>query len=164
MVIVIPFWSYTTLVFFRSMYVYKIMIGIINTKNNDAKSIKIEIRINTHSRMISIHNALIQISFLGRISLELAVIVFKRKPPRQILICHSVLSQVSPLYYKGTSGKAHTPKVARACPKAPSGRELPTKSGEGERVTIKLAQTKSYAGSFRHANACHLPPGGRLFY
>ena len=25
-------------------------------------------------------------------------------------------------------------------PKAPSGRELPTKSGEGERVTIKLVQ------------------------
>ena len=25
------------------------------------------------------------------------------------------------------------------------------KSGEGERVTIKLAQTPNYAGSFRHA-------------
>ena len=62
------------------------MIGIINTKNNDAKSIKIEIRINTHSRMISTHNALIQISFLGRISLELAVIVFKRKSPHQIQV------------------------------------------------------------------------------
>ena len=36
-------------------------------------------------------------------------------------------------------------------PKAPSGRELPTKSGEGERVTIKLVQIQSYAGSFRHA-------------
>ena len=47
-------------------------------------------------------------------------------------------------------------------PKAPSGRELPTKSGEGERVTIKLVQIQSYAGSFRHAIACHLPPGGRL--
>ena len=38
-------------------------------------------------------------------------------------------------------GKAHTPKDARAYPKAPSGRELPTKSGEGECVTMKLAQT-----------------------
>ena len=47
-------------------------------------------------------------------------------------------------------------------PKAPSGRELPTKSGEGERVTIELVQIQSYAGSFRHAIACHLPPGGRL--
>ena len=36
-------------------------------------------------------------------------------------------------------------------PKAPSGRELPTKSGEGERVTIELVQIQSYAGSFRHA-------------
>ena len=32
--------------------------------------------------------------------------------PRQIRICHSVLSPVSPLYYKGL-GKAHTPKVVR---------------------------------------------------
>ena len=32
--------------------------------------------------------------------------------PRQILICHSVLSPVSPLYYKGL-GKAHTPIVLR---------------------------------------------------
>ena len=47
-------------------------------------------------------------------------------------------------------------------PKAPSGRELPTESGEGERVTIELVQIQSYAGSFRHAIACHLPPGGRL--
>ena len=47
-------------------------------------------------------------------------------------------------------------------PKAPSVRELPTKSGEGERVTIELVQIQSYAGSFRHAIACHLPPGGRL--
>ena len=37
-----------------------------------------------------------------------------------------------------------------------------TKSGEGERVTIKLVQIQSCAGSFRHAIACHLPPGGRL--
>ena len=36
-------------------------------------------------------------------------------------------------------------------PKAPSGRELPTKSGEGERVTIELVQIQSYAGSLRHA-------------
>ena len=36
------------------------------------------------------------------------------------------------------SGKAHAPTVAR--PKAPSGRELPTESGEGECVTMKLVQ------------------------
>ena len=36
-------------------------------------------------------------------------------------------------------------------PKAHSGRELPTKSGEGERVTIELVQIQSCAGSFRHA-------------
>ena len=48
-------------------------------------------------------------------------------------------------------------------PKATSGMELPTKSGEGERVAIELAQIQSCAGSFRHAIACHLPPGGRLF-
>ena len=40
--------------------------------------------------------------------------------------------------FTNASGKAHTPKDARACPKAPSGRELPTKSGEGERVIIKF--------------------------
>ena len=34
--------------------------------------------------------------------------------------------------------------------KAPSGRELPTESGEGERVTMKLTQTQSHAGSFHH--------------
>ena len=39
------------------------------------------------------------------------------------------------------SGKAHAPKVARACPKAPSGRELAPKATEGECVTIKLAHT-----------------------
>ena len=49
-------------------------------------------------------------------------------------------------------------------PKAPSGRELPTKSGEGERVTIELVQIQSCAGSFRHAIACHLPHGGRQYY
>ena len=52
-------------------------------------------------------------------------------------------------------------------PKAPSGRELPTKSGEGERVTIQLVQIQSYAGSFRHASratasACGWHLGGRL--
>ena len=46
-------------------------------------------------------------------------------------------------------------------PKAPSGRELPKKSGEGERVTIKLVQIQSYAGSFRHASrATFLPEEG----
>ena len=46
-------------------------------------------------------------------------------------------------------------------PKAPSGRELPTKSGEGERVTIELVQIQSYAGSFRHASrATFLPEEG----
>ena len=59
------------------------MIDIINTKVSDAKSTKIEIKINTHSRMISIHNALIQISFLGRISFELVIVVFKTRPPRK---------------------------------------------------------------------------------
>ena len=38
---------------------------------------------------------------------------------------------------------------------------LPTKSGEGERVTIKLVQIQSYAGSFRHASrATFLPEEG----
>ena len=32
--------------------------------------------------------------------------------------------------------------------KAPSGRELPTESGEGERVTLKLFQIQGRAGSF----------------
>ena len=46
---------------------------------------------------------------------------------------------------------------------APSGRELPTKSGEGERVTLKLVQTYSHAGSFRHApRATFLPEEGFL--
>ena len=46
-------------------------------------------------------------------------------------------------------------------PKAPSGRELPTKSGEGERVTIELVQIQSCAGSFRHASrATFLPEEG----
>ena len=36
-------------------------------------------------------------------------------------------------------------------PKAPSGRELPTESGEGECVTIESTQAESRAGSFRHA-------------
>ena len=45
--------------------------------------------------------------------------------------------------------------------KAPSERELPTKSGEGERVTIKLVQIQSCAGSFRHASrATFLPEEG----
>ena len=53
-------------------------------------------------------------------------------------------------------------------PKAPSGRELPTKSGEGERVTMELVQIQSYAGSFRHASRAtflpeegYFPPPGR---
>ena len=33
---------------------------------------------------------------------------------------------------------------------------------EGERVTVKIALAFRYAGSFRHAYACHLPLGGRL--
>ena len=46
-------------------------------------------------------------------------------------------------------------------PKAPSGRELPTRSGEGERVTIELVQIQSCAGSFRHASrATFLPEEG----
>ena len=45
--------------------------------------------------------------------------------------------------------------------KAPSGRELPTESGEGERVTMKLTQTQSHAGSFHHF-VVPLPLGGRL--
>jgi len=44
-------------------------------------------------------------------------------------------------------------------PKAPSGRELPTESGEGERVTIELVQIQSCAGSFRHGFA--VPPSSR---
>ena len=37
--------------------------------------------------------------------------------------------------------------------KAPSGRELPTKEGEGECVTIKLLSKLSLADSFRHGFA-----------
>ena len=53
-------------------------------------------------------------------------------------------------------------------PKAPSGRELPTKSGEGELVTKKLVRTQSHAGSFHFAtrataSACGWHLGGRLF-
>ena len=44
-------------------------------------------------------------------------------------------------------------------PKAPSGRELPTESGEGERVTIELVQIQVCAGSFRHGFA--VPPSSR---
>ena len=45
---------------------------------------------------------------------------------------------------------------------APSGRELSAKLTEGECVTMENIQSQSHAGSFRHAGACHLPPGGRL--
>jgi len=58
------------------------------------------------------------------------------------------------------SGEAHTPKVARI-PRAPSGRELSAKLTEGECVTMRLLQTQSYAGSFRHApRATFLPEEG----
>ena len=43
--------------------------------------------------------------------------------------------------------------------KAPSGRELPTESGEGERVTIEFVQIQGCAGSFRHGFA--VPPSSR---
>ena len=46
--------------------------------------------------------------------------------------------------------------------KAPSGRELPTESGEGERVLKKDIEVECSALSFRHAFACHLPPQGGL--
>ena len=48
--------------------------------------------------------------------------------------------------------------------KAPSGRELAPQATEGEGVAMENVQIQSHAGSFRHAIACHLPPGGRLFY
>ena len=48
---------------------------------------------------------------------------------------HKFRLGITALQATPAQGKAHTPKVAH--PKAPSGRELPTKSGEGERVTIK---------------------------
>ena len=58
-------------------------------------------------------------------------------------------------------GLAYTPKDARAHPQAPSGRELAPKATEGECVTIKLIQSQSHAGSFRHASrATFLPEGG----
>ena len=60
----------------------------------------------------------------------------------------SVVIQFLPLLYRQfrlcitkAQGLAHTPKDARTRPKAPSGRELPTESGEGECVTMKLVQT-----------------------
>ena len=59
---------------------------------------------------------------------------------RQIIIYPSVYRQFR-LCITNASGKAHAPKDARARPKAPSGRELPTESGEGECVTMKLVQT-----------------------
>ena len=47
-------------------------------------------------------------------------------------------------------------------PKAPSGRELPTKSGEGERVTVKFNQISKSRRLLPSRFACHLPLGGRL--
>ena len=69
-------------------------------------------------------------------------------------ICHSVLSPVSPLYYKGF-GRSPYP-YGCAHPKAPSGRELSAKLTEGECVTMRLLQTQSFADSFRHGYA--VPP------
>ena len=43
-------------------------------------------------------------------------------------------------------------------PKAPSERELPTESGEGECVTIKSTQAESHAGSFHRYRG---PPSSR---
>ena len=43
-------------------------------------------------------------------------------------------------------------------PKAPSGRELPTESGEGERVAIESVQIQSRAGSFHRYRG---PPSSR---
>ena len=48
--------------------------------------------------------------------------------------------------------------------KAPSGRELPTKSGEGERVTIIFIKTFKLRRLLPSRFACHLPLGGRLFF
>ena len=46
---------------------------------------------------------------------------------------------------------------------APSGRELSSeRETEGERVSLKYLDFCKSAFSFRHAVACHLPPGGRL--
>ena len=46
-------------------------------------------------------------------------------------------------------------------PKAPSGRELPTESGEGERVAEQFHMPFGREGSFRHASrATSLPEGG----
>ena len=47
--------------------------------------------------------------------------------------------------------------------KAPSGRELPTESGEGERVTIFFIKTHKLRRLLPSRFACHLPLGGRLF-
>ena len=47
--------------------------------------------------------------------------------------------------------------------KAPSGRELPTESGEGERVTMNLAKLKVTQAPSVTATPCHLPLRGRLF-
>ena len=44
---------------------------------------------------------------------------------------------------------------------APSGRELPTESGEVERAKVKQAKSQGRAGSFHHF-VVPLPPGGRL--
>ena len=92
--------------------------------------------------------------------------VYSIVSPRQILIYRSVYLKFR-LCYTKASVKAHTPKGARI-PRAPSGRELSAKLTEGECVTMRLLQTQSYAGSFRHAtrataSACGWHLGGRLF-
>ena len=47
--------------------------------------------------------------------------------------------------------------------KAPSGRELPTELGEGERVTTNFIKAYKLRRLLSSRFACHLPPGGRLF-
>ena len=49
----------------------------------------------------------------------------------------------------------------------PSGREGDREAVEGAResaLKILFTFSRLTSGSFRHANACHLPPGGRLMY
>ena len=95
-------------------------------------------------------SALITIFFISPIS------------PFNIVVVYSVcLSPVSPLYHKGF-GQSPYP-YGCTHPKAPSGRELPTESGEGECVTIKHIKTSKLRGLLPSRFACHLPPGGRLF-
>ena len=47
--------------------------------------------------------------------------------------------------------------------KAPSERGLPTELGGGECEMVNFVQIVNSVVSFRHANACHLPLGGRLW-